>query len=148
MAVATQLTAEEIGQRAGQVRDDLRSGKLSYQALAADPIGTVEQYGLAIPDANKQALSDHIKDVAGRVLAGNAGGCAACDIGLGIALSALLILTVIAVAAAVAVFAPEIAAGVAIAFLGSQTAFAIVAGIVIAGAEALAVYLCEDLIKC
>jgi hypothetical protein len=148
MVLATELTAEQIGQRAGEIRDDLRSGKLSLQALAVDPIGAAEQYGLVIPDQNKQALSDQIKDLAKRAAAGNTPGCVACDIGLSLALGALAVLLVGAVAVAVAVFAPEIVASVALAFLTSQTAFAIVSGVVMASAAALAAYLCHDLIKC
>jgi hypothetical protein len=156
---SSSMSPDEIGRRAGQIRDDLRSGTLTLAALGADPLGVIGSYGLVIPEQNQAGLIAHIKRVGGTKfelcgpdraaeVSGSSQGCNACDIGLAVAIAALAILTVLAVAAAVAIYAAPIAAAVAMAFLESQVVFPIVVGILIAGSEALASYLCHNLIKC
>jgi hypothetical protein len=156
---SSSMSPEEIGRRAGQLRDDLRSGTLTLAALGADPLGVISSYGLVIAEQNQADLVAHINRFASTKfelcgpdraadVSGSSQGCNACDIGLAVAIAALAVLTVIAVAAAVAIYAPPIAAAAAAAFLESQVVFPIVVEILIASSAALASYLCHNLIKC
>jgi hypothetical protein len=136
------MSPEEIGKQGRQIRDDLLSGKLSLADVSANPIDIAKNYGIEIPKASQEHLTAHLQSIP---------GCIACDLGLTIAIAGLAELTIVAVAAAVVVFAPEVALPAALAFMASGAflaTFAVVEGVILAGAGALAGYLCHELIKC
>jgi hypothetical protein len=136
------MSPEEIGKQARQIREDLLSGKLSLGAVTANPVDVAGNYGIEIPKASHEHLTAHVQSIP---------GCAACDIGLTIAIAGLAELAIVAVAAVVVVFAPEFALVAVLAFLSSAAflaTFAVIEGVIIAGAGGLAAYLCHALIKC
>ena len=128
-----------------------------FELFRTDATSAVAQHGIKIAEGKEAEYNSFVQNTLSKYAVenhsdlqalNNTGGCVACELGLGAAFGVILILTVIAVAAAIAVFAPEVAASVAVAFLESAVAVKIVLGIVLVGAEVLAVIVCTKLIKC
>lgn len=136
----------------------LAAGQVDVTALRADAVAVVSTHGIQIPAANRVALNAAMVAHLDRQVALKAGpgaaaaaaepGCSMCEVTLMIAFSALIILTVAAVAIAVVIAFPEVAGPAVVAFLASDTAVTIVLGIIMTGAEIVAAQVCTKLIKC
>jgi hypothetical protein len=142
-------TMEETIKKIGNLINDLKTGTLELDAFFNDSMRFISQYEIAIPDQNIEALQIALQSIETEKQQGTKHHvCAICDIGLTIAFAALILLTVVAVAAAISMYAPEIPAEIATTFLMTKLPFAIVAGVIIAGSGTLAAYICHHLIKC
>ena len=151
---------EHIVEKAKSFTSRMLAGEIDIAALREDASAEAARHGLQIHPSRREDLNQSVvrfldqnaisstADLVANERLGDSGGCAACEVGLQIALAALMLLTVFAVAAAVVAFAPEVAAVAVVAFLDSSPAVTILFGVILMGAAALAALICTDLIKC
>lgn len=147
---------EDIVSKSKKFAEQYVSGNIDLEKFKSNPHQLVAEHGITIPQKNvadfKTAINDlvekHVSQAKEPGLLTSSGGCAACEIGLTVALYALIIMTVAAVVVAVVAFAPEVAGPAVLAFLESSTAVEIVLSIIITAAGTLAALLCVNVIKC
>lgn len=161
------LTDHQLAQirKVPDLKASIDAGTVTMAHLRDDPHAVLAAAGIEIPPENRAVLEAGIRDIVERhgdvdlaaaVASADASstqavaigaGCAACEVALLVVLVVLLVLTVIAVAVALSEVLPILAPAIE-AFLASNTAWTVTAGVIEAVATVIAVKVCQDLVHC
>jgi hypothetical protein len=150
----SQREIDDLVQKSKTFAKLFTSGALDVEALNRDAAAVAAIHGIKIPIQNKEQYNKKITEKLAQlqitrnedfaVFGNNDAGCTWCEIGMTTAFSALIIMTVAAVAAIVIGFFPQVGVPTVIAFFQSTTAVEIVFGIILSGAEVLAQICCTE----